>query len=108
MVKASTALRGAAQLLERTGWTQHASARLSNGAACMVDDPSARMYSAVGAIRRVAPDCRDWMSAVGALSAHLEFHGLPRNVDEFNDAPGTGRRQVVERMLSAARLTTAY
>ena len=99
----SELLDDAADLIERTGWTQKTSARDADGTPCALNQGVA--FCVIGAINWAdwVAD-RDWDIGYHALDA-LEAVIGRRRIAAWNDAPDRTQGEVVAALRTAAQAT---
>lgn len=93
-------LEKAAALIERTGWTQRAYARLANGDNTSWRSPEAVCFCAAGALYRVTL-LADYGTQLDAREALKKFLGT--HIGEWNDQSDRTAGEVISTMNSAAR-----
>lgn len=106
MDEARAVLEGAAGLIERTGWTQGAQARMADGFCCDARAPWAVEFCARGALLRAAHDAGFDQRAV-TPAMHLLSAAIPTakgyGVTSWNDRKGRKASTVVRALRRAAK-----
>lgn len=108
-MKASEQLIAAADLIERTGWTQEHFARDSRGKPVITMDESACCFCLIGALDRVRDigNPYSWYSHRVSLDALSRVVGTPADwcsLSGWNDKKGRTKDEVVAALRKAAEI----
>ena len=106
MTKTERVLRDAADLIERTGWTQHASARNAKGDPCTFLNNYAAQFCLTGAINRVTGD--DWRTAGIAMRIMLDTGSIDTSPISWNDDPERTEAEVTFALRKTADWAAAH
>lgn len=94
-------LLGAADLLERTGWTQGSWARNAHGIAVLPSAGDAVRFCALGALARTRSESTDWWAMIDALHEYVAGADYC-SIGRWNDAPERTQAEVVAKLREVA------
>ena len=98
----SAVLLAAADLIERTGWTQGSPAADEQGYPVRSHSAAACRFCVAEAIRRACPGYPNDNLDIAAMNL-LERHLSTLDIPAWNDAPGRTKEEVVAALREAAR-----
>ena len=96
-------LNAAADLIERTGWTQGFSALDSYGDSCYISSPAATCYCAYGAVIKSHADLGGGRGLLGpAFDIFRANAQTTDGVIDWNDQPGRTKEEVIAALRGAS------